>query len=442
MSRETIEKQDKLYAFLRHYVDASFRFYFKTTIANIDNLPLDKPIILAPNHQNALMDALAILTIKKWQPVFLARSDIFKKPLLEKLLTFFKILPVYRIRDGYSTLQKNDAIFNKTIDVIKSRTPLVILPEGNHGEQKNLRQLKKGICRIAFQTEEANDFNLDIKIIPVGLDYSNYQKMGSKLLINIGEPISLSDFYDDYKESPNKGYLKLIKHLGDKMKDVMINIESEDYYDMYITLIEIYRPQMIERLNLKNTSYNQFLADQKTVKLLNDNREKLNFEELSNQTEQYDKLLNKKKFRNWLFEKQQYSLAGSLLGFIAQLITLPLFLTGLITNAIPYFLPFKLSKKIKDPQFVSSIRYGSAAIVIFPIYYLLSIIIMLIFLPVKWYALVLFATSVISGRFAFFYQKWFKKNIAKFRYTILHKNKDVEELKRLRKEITTNLNTI
>ena len=57
------------------------------------------------------MDALAVLFTHNGQPVFLARADIFKKKMIAAILYFLKILPVYRIRDGFSSLKANDEIF-------------------------------------------------------------------------------------------------------------------------------------------------------------------------------------------------------------------------------------------------------------------------------------------------------------------------------------------
>jgi 1-acyl-sn-glycerol-3-phosphate acyltransferase len=113
------------------------------------------------------MDALAVLFTHKGQPIFLARADIFKSKFIASLLFFLKILPVYRLRDGFDNVKSNDIIFNKTIDVLRNKNGLVILPEGSHEGVRRLRQLKKGICRIAFQADEATGFNLNIKIIPV-----------------------------------------------------------------------------------------------------------------------------------------------------------------------------------------------------------------------------------------------------------------------------------
>ena len=78
-------------------------------------------MIFAPNHHNALMDALAVLFTIPRQMVFLARADIFRKGVFANILTFLKILPIYRIRDGYSALQPNSEIFNKTVEVLPYR---------------------------------------------------------------------------------------------------------------------------------------------------------------------------------------------------------------------------------------------------------------------------------------------------------------------------------
>ena len=100
-----------------------------------------------------------------------------RRKMIASILYFLKILPVYRIRDGFSSLKGNDEIFLKTIDVLKNKNGLVILPEGDHAGFRRLRQLKKGICRVAFQSDEATGFNLKIKIIPVGIEYSNYTQV-------------------------------------------------------------------------------------------------------------------------------------------------------------------------------------------------------------------------------------------------------------------------
>src|SRR5512140_3425680 len=165
MGKENIEKYSAGYALLKSVAGFWHNnvFYRKVIVQGLDNIQPDDHLIYAPNHQNALMDALAVLFTHKGQPVFLARSDIFRKKTIASILYFLKILPIYRLRDGFSSLKGNDEIFEKTIDVLKNKNGLIILTEGDHAGYRRLRQLKKGICRIAFQAEEAMGFNLNLR---------------------------------------------------------------------------------------------------------------------------------------------------------------------------------------------------------------------------------------------------------------------------------------
>ncbi len=185
MGKENIEKYSKGYSLIKKTVGFWHDnvFYRKVIVLGRDNIKSEKPIIFAPNHQNALMDALAVLFALKGQPVFLARADVFKNKIIAKILYYLKMLPVYRIRDGFRSVTGNDAIFDKTIDVLKNKRGLVILPEGNHEGHRRLRQLKKGICRVAFQADEASGFNLNIQIMPVGIEFSHYTRYRQVLTV-------------------------------------------------------------------------------------------------------------------------------------------------------------------------------------------------------------------------------------------------------------------
>src|SRR5450759_3252830 len=233
MGKENIEKYSARYALLKSVAGFWHNtvFYRKVIVLGRENINPDHHLIFAPNHQNALMDALAVLFTHKGQAIFLAGADIFKRKTIAAFLSFLKILPVYRIRDGFSSLRGNDEIFHKTIDVLKNKNGLVILPEGEHVGFRRLRQLKKGICRVAFQSDEATGFNLKIKIIPVGLEFSNYSRFRQVLTVVYGKPIEVSEFHALYKESPEKALNELRAKLSNEMKNNMVHIESEEDYE-------------------------------------------------------------------------------------------------------------------------------------------------------------------------------------------------------------------
>ncbi|HEX2967889.1 MAG TPA: 1-acyl-sn-glycerol-3-phosphate acyltransferase [Bacteroidales bacterium] len=422
MGKENIEKYSARYALLKT-VSAFWHnnvFYRKVIVIGRENIKPENSNIFAPNHQNALMDALAVLYTHRGQPIFLARSDIFKRKFIASVLYFLKILPVYRIRDGFGSLKGNDVIFEKTIDVLKNRNGLVILPEGDHAGYRRLRQLKKGICRIAFQAEEASDFNLKIKIIPVGLEFSNYTRYRQVLTVVYGRPFEISDYFDVYRENPEKALNELRSRLSDEMKKVMIHIESIDDYEA-----------IDELRSIINGKYSD---DIKHPKIFRDREliEKLNKEKNSN-APVYEKICSlalrvKKKTQDLnlsyrLLEKKKHPLGWHIAGFIGLILTFPLFVYGNIFNLTFLSIPNLQIPKIKDPQFHSSIRFGlslALALIFIPLYFILCLI---LFSP-WWFGVLIFLTLPLSGLFAWNYFLIFRRILGGLRIRKLMRHKD------------------
>jgi 1-acyl-sn-glycerol-3-phosphate acyltransferase len=407
MGKHNIEKNSAFYTIVRTV--ASFWhdkfFYRKVIVVGRENINPEDHLIYAPNHQNALMDALAVLFAQDRPLVFLARADIFRKNFIASILYFLKILPVYRIRDGYDNLKSNDWIFDKTIDVINNKVGLVILPEGNHEGVRRLRQLKKGICRIAFQADEATSFSMNIKIIPVGLEYSNYSRIRQVLTVVFGKPIEVSEFYDSYRKNPQRAMNELRERLSEEMQKIMVHIESAEDYEAIDELRSI--------INGK------FSDDKTTPKLFRDRMLINSINRLkSTADEVYRKicslsLLVKNSARDLktdyrLLEKKRHTLPGMIGGILTLILTFPLFIYGFIFNYLFISIPNISLKNIRDVQFHSSIRYGISlfmALVLMPLYLILSFA---IFHP-WWASIMVFLSIPFSGLFAWSYHLLFRR---------------------------------
>ena len=169
-----IQDYSRAYAFLRHYVDAVLKLSYKRIrYTGLENIPQDGAVIYAPNHANALMDALIILAMDHKPKVFVARADIFKNPTLAKIFKFLKIMPIMRMRDGINEVKKNNDTIVKAVDVLKDKIPFCIFPEGQHLAKHSAQPLSKGIFRIAFQAMELMG-DTPLYIVPVGLQYGNF----------------------------------------------------------------------------------------------------------------------------------------------------------------------------------------------------------------------------------------------------------------------------
>lgn len=434
--RENIDKWSLGYALIKFSFAKRMHDYFyrKQEIVHADKIPKKQSVIIAPNHQNALMDALAFVMGLNFQTVFLARADIFKKDIIVKILTFMKILPVFRIRDGMSNLQKNEEIFDITVNILRrKRNPLLLFPEGNHGDKRRLRPLVKGIFRIAFMAQEAYGDQPGVKIVPAGIDYSHYWKFRQTQLVNFGDPIEVSDYWADYQENPSIAMNKLRDHLSAEMRKVMIDIQTEEYYDLYMGLRSLVGPTWCDRLRSDPRSlYQKFLTDKQMIERLDKCLEKdpSKLEILNGKYKEYVHLRDKLNFRDWVPARKSYPIL--IWGFLILVspVVWPLVILGLFNNWVHFFLPPLMKKSIRDTQFYSTAIWGAGFAAIM-LYHLILIILSLIFLPNWWIKILYLLTLGSSGIFALGYRKFLVKAWARIRYS-WHARKAHPEVRRLK----------
>ncbi|MDA3905403.1 MAG: 1-acyl-sn-glycerol-3-phosphate acyltransferase [Bacteroidales bacterium] len=426
MGINRIDKKSYPYLFLKHFVAFwhNHVFYQRIVIQNRDQIPENAHLIFTGNHQNALMDALVFLFTAKSRMVFMARSDIYKKPFIGAILYFLRMLPIFRIKDGFSEVKKNDKIFQKTIDVIKNKIGLVIMPEGNHGDKRRLRDLKKGFARIAFQTEEANDFQLNMQVIPVGIDYSNYENFRSELFVNFGKPIPVSDYYESYKNAPAIAINQIKEQLAESLIPLMVQIKSEKHYDLYNELREIYKNEMIEKMG--------FPSSEQPFKLQTDkeliSRLEIFEEEHPEQMDSFQKMvlryrdnIQKQKLSYNIVREKTCSNIGLLGKLLLLVLASPIFLIGWILNYIPFGLSIYIGLKMKDPQFKSSVKFV-ISMIFWPLFHFLETLIVWFIFKDWTIVLGFFVAMPILGILARGYWVSFKKYLKALRWSRLKKN--------------------
>ncbi len=219
------------YAFLKIVVKLTLRLYFhRIKIEGVDNIPRNAPLIVSPNHQNAFLDALLVGAFMPISLFYLTRQDVFTR-WSRPLLRMMHMIPIYRIRDGYSKLSLNDAIFESCRELFKNGDSVLIFAEGNHGRNHYLRPLTKGAARLALQAQDTMNENL--MVLPVGINYFEHQAANSTVLIKFGCPISVSKYLNGYQESKAKGLINLRDAISVGMKETLvIPEETADYKEL------------------------------------------------------------------------------------------------------------------------------------------------------------------------------------------------------------------
>ena len=220
------------YAILRYYVDITLKLSYRNIrYVGRENIPQDGAVIYAPNHTNALMDALVILAMDRRAKVFVARADIFKIPILAKIFAFLKIMPIMRMRDGLDEVRRNNETIEKAVDVLRDKVPFCIFPEGQHQAKYSSLPLSKGIFRIAFQAQEMMP-DVPLYIVPVGIRYGNFFRFRSTVSVHVVEPINVGEFIAAHKEQTTQEQMNIMREdLTERMKSSILYIPNDDDHE-------------------------------------------------------------------------------------------------------------------------------------------------------------------------------------------------------------------
>ncbi len=426
------------YKFIYTYGSLIHRLYYRRiTVVGYEKIPPKTPVIFAANHQNALMDALAVMYPARRPVVFMARADIFKKPFIAMLLNVLRILPIYRIRDGYGELERNQEVFDNTVGVLKSNTPICILPEGNHEGQKRLRQLKKGIFRIAFQAEESVNFNLNLHIIPVGIDYSDYFNAGSDLMVVYGTPIKVAAYAEQYKQNEQKTINILKDVLAENLRNIMIHI-PEEHYQLIYQISEMYEPNVWNTCNTRRKPYNKLTIRQYIIQKLSEAFKLFpeKADEIGKVLKDYNQKLDEYRLADSFMVQEKPRFITFFFEILLSVLLFPLYVYGMILNYFPYKLPIIQAKKAKDLNFRSSIQFG-ISMFSFPIWYIIIFIVFCLAVDENYIRLAFALTLPVSGLFALYYYKYMKKLWGKLRlfsFRYLH-TKQYDALRKKRNQV-------
>lgn len=377
------------------YGTIPFYFYYRNLyVRGLKNIPKDAEVILAPNHQNASQDPMMILfskgkghLYKKGDNLFLARADIFENKTLKKLLNFLKINPIYRIRDGFDSLGKNEQVFNEAVEALHHGMHLCVMPEGNHGNQRKLRPLQKGIFRMAFRAQEKYGKTPMVKIVPVGIDYTEYVYSGYSAIVDYGKPIDVSEYVDTYNEDPAIAINAIKKRLVNELSSLIINVQSTEHYDAIYQSVLLSNHTICRLLNQKLTKLNLFDIRKDIANKLcaaEKNNDPI-INKLENLTQSVRKLHPIPIYNELLVKGDHYLWLKWMLFFLL----LPIIIFGGVFNFVPCLLAYIPSKKFKDRQFVCSFRFATGiffSIVFFGAYlivaaFLLSWVQFLLFVP-------------------------------------------------------------
>lgn len=184
---------------------------------------MDGPLLLASNHPNSFLDAILLDILFKNSIWSLARGDVFKKPFYIRLLTKLKILPVYRTSEGVENLDANYKTFDNCKEIFKNKGLVLMFSEGKCVNEWHLRPLKKGTARLAISSWEDG---IDVKVLPVGINYSSFTRFGKNIFLNFGNVITKDQINTDNSDGKKNNLFNDL--LQQELKQLVFEIPMED----------------------------------------------------------------------------------------------------------------------------------------------------------------------------------------------------------------------
>lgn len=159
------------------------KILFRVRYEGKENIPTEDGIIFASNHRSYWDPAFIAFGLKK-PCVYMAKEELFKNPVFAAIIRILGAFPVAR--------GKGDTdVIDQTVEKVKSGNNLVIFPEGTRSKTGKVGAGKTGVALIAARANTT--------VIPVGIVYDGKIKVGKKVIVKYGKPISA----DELKISQN-----------------------------------------------------------------------------------------------------------------------------------------------------------------------------------------------------------------------------------------------
>ncbi len=384
---------------------AAYVFYRKIYLSHLENIPKDKPVVLAANHPTAFAEPV-ILACYLGRPLhFLVRGNLFKKPIYNFLLQSLNMLPLFRQKDrGYKYVKENYSTFETCFDALQEDKTIMILAEGRTIHEKRLRPLQKGTGRIAFGSLDKYPELEDVYVVPTGVNFTYGDQARSEVMIDFGPPMSTRAYYAQYQENNSLGIAKFTEDLTEKMSERIIIIDDpadEVLTEQLFLLDRSLRLKPLWPVVFKDNESTPLFRE-KTIATAVNEMPAEDKKSLAYKTAAY---FHKLEELNIPAHSSLEKRTPFLLSFFLLLFGLPLFIGGYLLNIIPArFAKFMADTRVKFIEFYAPVwlAVGMGA---FLIYYLLGLTVSLI-VGKAWLIALVIATPFL-GYLALLYREYY-----------------------------------
>lgn len=197
------DRRSGFYKVVYFLLNRLFRLIFRIKVVGRENEPKDGGFLICCNHISALDVILIAVALKKHQPCFMGKKELFRIPLLSGLIRALGAYPVDRSGSDVGAVKNS-------IRLLKNGYCVALFPQGTRQPNKNPRDTKvrNGAAMIAMHA--------DATVLPMSIYREGYSpRMLRRTVVSIGKPIPFSAFAYDPKASGE--YARISEEIFDRI---------------------------------------------------------------------------------------------------------------------------------------------------------------------------------------------------------------------------------
>lgn len=170
-----------LYGKLYKLFSGAVKRIYRVQLQGAENEPTEGPFIVCSNHLS-FQDVIILAACLNNQLRFLAKAELFKIPLLGRLISSLGAIPLDRSKSDVGAIKKS-------ISLLESGDVVGIYPQGHRypGVSPKETKPKSGVGLVAFKTRAS--------VLPVCIQTKKFKiRIFRRVYVTLGKPISFEEF--------------------------------------------------------------------------------------------------------------------------------------------------------------------------------------------------------------------------------------------------------
>ncbi|MBV8487088.1 MAG: 1-acyl-sn-glycerol-3-phosphate acyltransferase, partial [Planctomycetaceae bacterium] len=215
-----------IYRFFRALARVALHLFFRRIeVEARHNAPPVGPVLFVPNHTNALVDPLVLMTSLRREVTITAKNVLGRNPLLRWLMAATGVVTFHRRSDvgKGAELRENVRSLQLCREILAGGGAICIFPEGVSHSDPSLRSFHVGPARIALDYLRKDGNPGRLRIVPVGLLYTEKDRFRSGVWLRFGQPIDVARWAEGH---PHAGPGELTAELERQVRALTLNYQT------------------------------------------------------------------------------------------------------------------------------------------------------------------------------------------------------------------------